>query len=311
MRNWSLAFFQHQLLNFEITQEIQGLFASAPTASGTQRGPIEKGYFDFEITTHAVAAGYRLNDRLSLGLGLSNFRPSSRFGGDEFLPDDDTPEGYFARASFLPDRLSHRFVAQARESDWGLAAGFLWSVGREWKLGGVYREGPKLKFDVTLTAGPLHPDLPPGRRLYLGGALWRLPDVYGLGLSYRSPDGHWAAGLEWNRVEYSTVIESLPTEFTSPGDILDDADEIHLGCEYAFFVDTSIVALRLGAWHDPDHQVRNETAGPFIRAENPAGDDELHLATGVGIALERLQVDLGVDLSERRDTASLSVIYNF
>jgi hypothetical protein len=64
-------------------------------------------------------------------------------------------------------------------------------------------------------------------------------------------------------------------------------------------------------WHDPDHQVRNDTAGPLIRAEIPGGEDELHFAGGFGIVFERLQIDLGIDLSERRDTASLSAIYSF
>ena len=35
------------------------------------------------------------------------------------------------------------------------------------------------------------------------------------------------------------------------------------------------------------------------------------VAAGIGVALRRLQIDFGVDLSERIDTASLSVIYSF
>ena len=34
-------------------------------------------------------------------------------------------------------------------------------------------------------------------------------------------------------------------------------------------------------------------------------------ATGLGLALERLQVDVGVDLSESRNTASISGIFSF
>ena len=307
---WSFTFYQHQLMNFELTQETQGLFADSGIA-GTARSPIERGLFDFEIATRALAAGYRVSDRLSLGLGVSYFDPSSHFVGDEFLPDDDTLESFFATASFLPDRQSHHFVAETPEGDWGMAAGFLWSVARDWKLGGVYREGPKLEFEVTLTAGPLHPDLSPGERIVLGFSPWQFPDVYGLGLSYRSPDGHWTAGFEWNRVEYSTVIDSLDPELKSPGDALDDANELHLGGEYAFFVSTSVVAVRLGAWLDPDHQVRNDTAGPLTQAELIPGDDQPHFAAGFGLAFEKFQIDLGVDLSERRDTASLSAIYGF
>jgi hypothetical protein len=43
----------------------------------------------------------------------------------------------------------------------------------------------------------------------------------------------------------------------------------------------------------------------------PPGEDELHLAVGVGLAFKDFQVDLGVDFSDLVDTASLSVIYSF
>jgi long-subunit fatty acid transport protein len=307
----SFAFFQHQLLNFEMTQEIQGLFASGPSFKGIVRGPIEKGLFDFEITTRGLAAGFRVGDRLSLGLGLSYFDSGSYFVGDEYLPDDATAESFFGLATFLPERLSHHVRVEIAAGDWGPAAGFLWSVSPSWKLGGFYREGPELELEGVLVAGPVHHELADGQRRPLGVAQWRFPDVYGLGLSYRSPDGHWAAGFEWDRVEYSTILDSLDRRLQDPGDALDDADELHLGGEYAFFVGTSVVAVRLGAWHDPDHQFRNESGGPFFQAENVPGADELHLAAGVGAALGNLQIDLGLDLSERRDTASMSVIYNF
>ncbi|MDH3402446.1 MAG: hypothetical protein OES32_03515 [Acidobacteriota bacterium] len=308
--DWSFAFYQHQLLNFEMTQEIQGIFASGPGITGVWRGPIERGFFDLEITTRALAAGRRVGDRLSLGFAAAYFEPSTHVFGEEYRPDDDTAEAFFAAASFLPERLVDRVSIAIPAGDWGLAAGFLWNVASEWKLGGVYRQGPELAFEGALTAGPAHPQLPAGERVFLGSSPWRLPDVYGLGVAYRSRDGHWAAGLEWDRVEYSTVIESLG-ELASPGDTLDDADELHLGGEYAFFVGASVVAVRLGAWHDPDHQVRNETGGPIVRAELVGGADELHVAAGVGIALGKLQVDLGIDLSRRRDAGSLSVICAF
>ncbi len=37
----------------------------------------------------------------------------------------------------------------------------------------------------------------------------------------------------------------------------------------------------------------------------------MHYAAGFGVALERFQVDLGVDFSDLVDTFSISAIYNF
>ena len=70
--------------------------------------------------------------------------------------------------------------------------------------------------------------------------------------------------------------------------------------------------LRAGLWHEPDHQTRpNEEANELTRALLPPGDDQLHLALGLGIALERFQIDAAVDLSDTVDTVSLSAIYSF
>ena len=49
----------------------------------------------------------------------------------------------------------------------------------------------------------------------------------------------------------------------------------------------------------------------FSRAEIPGGDDELHLAAGFGIAFDKFQLDVGLDISELRDTAAVSMIYSF
>ncbi|MDH3745843.1 MAG: hypothetical protein OES47_12155 [Acidobacteriota bacterium] len=318
--NWSFAGSQHQLMNFEMNQEIQGVFTPEPVGgavsdrgpvSGSFRGPIELAFFDFEISSRSLSVSYRANDRLSLGLGLSHFDTDVSFGGRDFLPDEDTDESYFEAASFLPPRLLHTVRADSRGSDWGLAAGFLSPLTARWTLGAVYREGPEVELHGGLTAGPVEPDLPAGTRVDLGSGTWGFPDVYGLGLSYRSRDGHWTAAFEWDRVEYSTIEETLATAGLSEANILLDGDEFHLGGEYAFFVSAAVWAVRLGAWHDPDHRVRSKSSEAFGRAELQPGEDELHFAAGLGVVLDEFQIDLGFDLSQARDTASLSAIYSF
>jgi long-subunit fatty acid transport protein len=137
---WSFAFYHHQLQNFEMTQEIQGIFIPGPVA-GAWRGPIERAVFDFKIGTRAVAVGYRANDRLSVGLGVSYFDPKAHFTGWEYLPDDDTLEAYFADASFLPERLSRTTRVELGGTDLGLVAGFLWSLSPRWKMASSRHSG--------------------------------------------------------------------------------------------------------------------------------------------------------------------------
>ena len=49
----------------------------------------------------------------------------------------------------------------------------------------------------------------------------------------------------------------------------------------------------------------------LARALLPGGEDQVHYAVGLGVGFDRFQIDLAVDLSERRDTVALSAIYSF
>lgn len=120
-------------------------------------------------------------------------------------------------------------------------------------------------------------------------------------------------------MEYSTIVDSLdPTVLEAFEDLdldvdlaIDDGDELHLAGEYAFLEATPVIAVRLGVWLDPDHRFRSISSDPEHRALFPPGEDELHVAVGVGLAFKTFQVDAGVDFSDLVDTGSLSVIYSF
>ena len=113
--------------------------------------------------------------------------------------------------------------------------------------------------------------------------------------------------FQWDRVKYSNIPESLSLDDQT----IDDADELHLGAEYVFLDSTPVVAVRFGTWYDPDHQMRPIIDDPWLDALTVNGDDEFHFTAGLGVALERSQFDIAVDLSERVDTVAVSAIFNF
>jgi hypothetical protein len=185
-----------------------------------------------------------------------------------------------------------------------------------------------------------------------GSTTFQVPDSYGIGISFR-PRQELVIALEVTEVEYSALtpkanlirnvvvaanggnVEDCGSEdadgfaqtpipcVTGPhfqNFKVDDATEVHLGGEWVF-PGRSALAIRLGGWLDPDHQLYYDTGGRSldeIRAPEdrfplrfPQGDDEVHVTGGLGISGSRWQLDLAFDTSERADIYSLSTVVRF
>ncbi len=320
-RRWCVAFYRHQQANFEMVNVVNGLFAAppgfgglGPGFEGTVRDEDQDTTLDLEIVNHGISAAYRVNDRFSLGLGLSHVEGSMRAITDEYLPDDASREAYFAPNTFLPERLRHSVDTTMGGYDWILSAGFLWIVDRHWRLGGFYRQGPDFDLVFTLVPGPAAPDDPAGSI----PTPVSFPRVSGLGAAFKSGDGRLTLAFEWDRVQYSSILDSLAPELVAPGaGVVEpgtgvaDGSELRLGVEYALRIRNPVTAIRLGTWLDPAHRISYHGELDFDRALLRPGDDEIHLTGGLGLAFETFQLDVGADLSDGRDTLSISAIYTF
>jgi len=306
--NWSLAMFRHENANQEFASETQGLFF-AGTDCCQDRYVDQRATSELDFLSYGLSAARRIRDNFVLGLGVVYHDTSIESDVAQFFWDEDTLESFFAVNSYLPERslLSQRSFV--RDSDWTLTGGFLWQVSGNWSVGGVYRQGFEAVINFEVRAGEtIDFGVPPGEIFIResGGPI-EFPDIYGLGFAYRAPDGRLTVTFQWDRVEYSDIPRSLDLD----DQWIDDADELHLGAEYVFLQSTPIIALRLGAWLDPHHQMYATGDDPFVRALLPRGDDEIHVAGGIGLAMEKFQIDLAMDFAERADTVSLSAIYSF
>jgi hypothetical protein len=307
---WSLALYRHELSNFEFSSQTDALFreSAPPDPPGlTSRSLDVRAAADTEIDTYGFAGAFRVSDKLSLGFGMNYYeaRLCATVEGFTF----DSFEEFWEANSYLPENLVSTVKWSMDETDVGLTGGFLWRISELWRVGGFYRQGPNLQLLGQSIAGPANPaGLPAGTVQERAQTSIDFPDVYGLGVAFRSSDGRLAVSFDWDRVEYASIIESveLDTEQT-----LDDGDELHLGSEYVFLAAMPAIAVRGGIWLDPDHRLRATDDDRVNRAFFPLGDDELHFAFGVGVVWRTLQVDLGVDLSDLVDTVSLSAIYGF
>jgi hypothetical protein len=147
----------------------------------------------------------------------------------------------------------------------------------------------------------------PGEVLGRAEGTVEFPRLFGLGVAYRAPDGDLTLSFQWDHIPYSRIVESAGLADQA----VDDADELHLGGEYVFLRSTPVIAVRLGAWLDPDHQLRAAIDEPFQRALQPPGEDQLHFTFGAGVAFRSFQVDVGVDLADQANAFSVSAIYSF
>jgi long-subunit fatty acid transport protein len=313
---WSIAFYRHLLADFQSLTQTQGIFYG----SGTDccRAIEQRVQTRLEIVTYGFSGAYRVGDAVSLGLSVVYFDGDVDIVGQPFLPDpgEAGEVDIFAPTSYLPERKVGDTNVRIDDTDWGLTAGLLWSISPQWRLGGFYRQGPDFTMRGNAVAGPAGSffGLPPaGTIIDSTPSPIGFPDVYGLGLSFQPQGGRLTIGFEWDRVEYSTILDSLDQEEIETSDIsLEDGDELHLGAEYVFLRSTTLAAARLGVWLDPDHRPHFTRDGdPLEQALFPPGDDQIHYALGLGLAFKKFQIDLGADFSDFVDTISVSAIYSF
>jgi len=305
--NFSLAFFRHEYANFEFFSETQGLFSGGSTCC-QNRFWDQRSQTAMDILTYGLSAAYRVSDRFDLGLAVVYYDASFFSDAEIFLWDEDTIPSVFEPNSYLPERLVFAERIDFDEADWAFTAGFLWRLSEGFSVGGVYRQAPEVDVGVTLTAGQtIDFGVPPGGVIRQETAMLELPRLYGLGFAYKSGDGGLTVSFQWDRVEYRNIVDSLKLDDRA----IDNVNELHLGAEYVFLDSTPIIAVRLGTWLEPDHQLRATSDDLLARALLPRGEDEMHYTAGVGVAMQRFQIDFAMDFADRADTLSLSAIYSF
>lgn len=333
---WALAFYRHTLADFLTSYDSQGSFFSVPAPTLAPLFP--EGFVDFrvlpvsvdldmEVINYGISFAYRVSEKFSIGLGashyeLSLYRKKEIYGTPDFYDHIDFADSNVA-LSTTQDR--------GDDSDVGINIGFLWKPSSRWSLGGVYRQGAEFESLTRMTSsseGDSTSELDP----------LNTPDVWGVGLAFR-PTDLVTLTLDYNRVEYSAIwsnasigpFEGLDANLFR----IEDVSELHLGFEYVVKNLKSPLAIRLGLWREPDHNltfigstdpIDPPSADIFESIEElvdtagrrgasivfPSGDDEMHYSFGLGMVFaDRFQLDIAFDFSEVVDTASLSGVIRF
>lgn len=313
-KNTTVTIFRHQLMNAKADFVWHEL--------GHDNGnPINQESYvssDTQINTLGVGLGTKLNDKLSLGLAV----------GLAQLDYQATTFRYTEVGGLLTP--SSKEVGDGSDNAEQYTASLLWNVVGELNLGLVYRQGPKFKVNKSSWEyGNISTDqqgnpITGWRNLrYQTEAEFKVPDVYGLGLSYRF-EPNLTVALDANYVKYSQLIEEFIGEGKSTstafqlqqmeGFNLDDEWEFRLGLEYVLDVTGTPLALRCGYYYRPDHRVyytgndASMDAGKYL-----VKDKDSHIGSlGVGFLINpELQVDLAASYSKMASEGIASVVYRF
>jgi long-subunit fatty acid transport protein len=323
-RNWSFAVYRHELVNFEANFSTFGAYLEGTLGRnplgipGTFDGRLAalRNHMQVDVVAYGGAAACRLGGGFSLGVALSSYDFSIDSTADRFRPE------LFAEPRFAVDPLVNFQTQRGNDRDWGVNAGFFWASSESrWSVGGVYRQGPDFTFRARSRQGPgAIVDIPEADQQ----AFFHVPDVYGVGVGFRPTDALRLA-FDFDRVRYSQLTDGFVDIFDlaafPPGSLdgapeldkfrIDDADELHLGLEYAFLKHWPVLTLRAGTWYEQDHSLRFEGENVGFRAVFRPHGDQMHYTAGMGLTLRRVQLDAAVDHSNRVSVIALSAGFRF
>jgi len=289
----TLSLYRHELINIRSEDDFDGY-------SNYVR--MER---DIMAVTNGVGLGFKVTDNLSLGgsIGFSQLRyycTTGVFNDTSFSP----PPGFL-------------ILIDGEDISTQLNLSLLWNPVGNLNIGLVYRQGPEFKttydsFDYNTVDEIFELE-------YTTKYTLKVPDVYGVGASYRFNFGLTMAA-DVNYIEYSDLLKDFrfPDGSTSFGGIssndfdVDDTFEIHAGIEYVFDIGSTPVAVRSGYTHKPDHRIHYTGSDAGWGNWAPEGDDDNIFAVGLGAVFsEWLQIDGAASFGDFEKEYIVSLVYRF
>ena len=320
---WSLAVYRHQLVSYQNRFESSPIRLETPDFFSDLFGI--QGSTDLDIVNYGASFGWRLNDALSIGAGLSWYdfeidTASRRFDTEGTVGD--------------PADLVNEQLQDGDDSDIGYNLGLLFRGSDNFQIGVAYRSAPEFDHRLRNVAGAANVE--PGFVFLDREVSFEAPDMLGIGFAWRASDA-LTLTLDVNRINYSNLTDPVVSGFFSDAELtpvqsevlsrlqIDDVIEPHVGVEYVMLNMERPLSLRLGAWHEDSHNITFE--GDFNEFANvapddalealafatvfSAGEDQMHYSVGLGWAFSSFQVDFAADFSDRQDTLSLSGVWRF
>lgn len=278
------------------------------------------------VRNYGAAVGWKPHERFAIGGVVSAYT---------FDLDAD-----FARYTFVSDVFSpsDRSGITATATQTGDAFSLRGGVGVQWlafkshpaaatagtaprepttvKIGANYRKGPSFSFSQHDVVRASQLDL-------TRTGTFKVPDVTGIGAEWKL-NGVFRVTADYNRVSYAQLkkdfidIQSLSSGRQDQLHI-DSGNEVHAGFEYLVLNLAIPLAVRGGAWYDPDHSVHyeptaaNDRLDVLLAATLPGTEGLVHYTFGAGVVLpwHGIEVNGAGDFSSRTRYLTASCVLRF
>lgn len=181
--------------------------------------------------------------------------------------------------------------------------GLLLNANGKFSGGLTYKRGGEFQLTTTSTVTLcLICNGVPNTAVVTDAATIRIPSAFGGGVAFR-PTDRWVVGLDVLRITYSdnSALGSL-ARFSQGGIVpIADGREVHAGAEYTWLRGDTPIALRFGAFSDPDHD-------GIVDVDS----SQLHATFGAGVVIrERFQLDGAINIAENVQEFLFSMVLRF
>lgn len=271
---------------------------------------------DLNVINYGIGAAIRLTDSLSLAISPRLSRMKIQSHSAHF---DSTP--VYDDNIFSDDNVLWETILDDDDNELSINVGLMWQPHSKVSIGAVYRSGPQ--FTATLKNGRGSLDIindPDEAEFTLN-----VPALFGIGIAFRATD-FLMFTLDEVHIRYKDLMEDFDAiqggVYVDKYDFfIDNATEIHVGAEYLLILGEKILAIRAGAYNNPDHTIRysatdigygNPNIPIRMRHLFPGGEDQIHFTGGLGLVLnDRFQIDTAVNIADKRKQFSFSSVYRF
>jgi long-chain fatty acid transport protein len=318
-KRWAIAGYRHSLIDIDAGFQAQGVFQQVPGVEdpdpelGTIRELPLDAVRQITIVNYGFAAAFRVNDKFTIGGGLSvyDFSIDSRFSRFLFQTGIEGQPAIFSPPDYSNEQS--RNVQQGDDMGVGGSVGIQWAATTKLQIGAVVRRGPGFDF----TAAQVNPI----SKLDSQSGTFKVPDAFSVGLKYRASEPFTVA-MDYSFVKYSQLEDDYVHIQAGASQIeqfqIDDANEFHFGAEYQWLSAKVAPSVRGGLWFDPNHSInyipngKSPLADERFAAYFASGKDLWHYTFGGGAALSRrFEANVGVDLSSRTRVVSASAVVRF